>query len=162
MDTLRGIALSGDEFKKSFHQFYKPKASYTWDTGFAVGRYLAGLKDGILWGIRCGHCGTTRIPPRSFCSECFKPIYEWVELKDTGRVNTFSISYITWDVKRVETPTLPAVIDIDGTSPASGILHILDEVDPKDVKIGMRVKAVWKPLNEREGAITDIRYWKPY
>jgi hypothetical protein len=29
------------------------------------------------------------------------------------------------------------------------------------LKIGMRVKAVWKPEQEREGAITDIRHWKP-
>jgi uncharacterized OB-fold protein len=29
------------------------------------------------------------------------------------------------------------------------------------VKIGMRVQAVWKPENEREGAITDILYFKP-
>lgn len=162
METLRGKALSGDEFKKSFNQLYKPKASYSWDTGFAIGKYLSGLKDGKLFGIRCESCGTTRIPPRSFCSDCFKPIYNWIELKDTGRINTFSISYITWDVKRVETPTLPAVIDIDGTNPTCGILHILDEVNPKEVKIGMRVKAVWKSKDEREGAITDIRFWRPY
>jgi uncharacterized OB-fold protein len=42
-----------------------------------------------------------------------------------------------------------------------GILHLLSEVDPKEVKIGMKVKAVWKPAEEREGAITDIKYFKP-
>jgi hypothetical protein len=25
----------------------------------------------------------------------------------------------------------------------------------------MRVQAVWKSPDEREGAITDIKYWKP-
>jgi uncharacterized OB-fold protein len=25
----------------------------------------------------------------------------------------------------------------------------------------MKVKAVWKPAEEREGAITDIKYFKP-
>jgi len=28
---------------------------------------------------------------------------------------------------------------------------MLKEVDPKDVSIGMRVKAVWKPAEERTG-----------
>jgi uncharacterized OB-fold protein len=31
----------------------------------------------------------------------------------------------------------------------------------QEIKIGMKVKAVWKDPKEREGAITDIRYFKP-
>ncbi|MCI0530723.1 MAG: DNA-binding protein, partial [candidate division Zixibacteria bacterium] len=58
-------------------------------------------------------------------------------------------------------PQMPAVIEIDGTSKTKGILHMLGEVNPKDVKIGMKVKAVWKFPREREGAITDIKYFKP-
>jgi hypothetical protein len=86
---------------------------------------------------------------------------QWVYLQDTGVVNTFSLCYVTWDMMRVKEPLIPAVIEIDGASPGMGILHLLSEVDPKEVKIGMRVKAVWKPAEEREGAITDIKYFKP-
>jgi uncharacterized OB-fold protein len=39
---------------------------------------------------------------------------------------------------------------------------MLDEVDPEQVHIGMRVKAVWKPPEEREGSVTDILYFKPF
>jgi hypothetical protein len=56
---------------------------------------------------------------------------------------------------------MPAVIAIDGASPGMGILHLLGEVAPKAVTIGMRVQAVWKPVAEREGSITDIRYFRP-
>ena len=57
---------------------------------------------------------------------------------------------------------------LDGASELSqtstimgGIMHKLGEVDPDAVKIGMRVQAVWKPEEEREGSITDILYFKP-
>ena len=53
------------------------------------------------------------------------------------------------------------MIEIDGATPGHGIMHMIGEVDPADVKVGMKVKAVWKPEEEREGAITDIKYWKP-
>jgi uncharacterized protein len=53
------------------------------------------------------------------------------------------------------------VIEIDGASPLHGIMHKLGEVDPKKVKVGMKVKAVWLPPEERQGAITDIAYFKP-
>jgi uncharacterized OB-fold protein len=101
------------------------------------------------------------VPPRVFCEWCFHPMDEWVELEDHGVVNTFSITYVRWDMVRVEQPLIPAVIEIAGASKGMGILHLLGEVDPKAVKIGMKVKAVWKPVKERSGAITDIRYFKP-
>jgi hypothetical protein len=94
---------------------------------------------------------------------------EYIPVKDTGTVNTFSLCYVTWDVQRIKEPEMPAVIMLDGASkigPASvimgGIMHKLGEVDPDAVKIGMRVKAVWKEPAEREGAITDILYFKPF
>lgn len=87
---------------------------------------------------------------------------EFIPLSDTGIVNTFSLCYVTWDVKRIENPEIPAVIEIDGASPLHGIMHMLGEVEPEDVYIGMRVQAVWKPAQDREGSITDILYFKPY
>jgi hypothetical protein len=95
------------------------------------------------------------------CEWCYRPIDSYVPLKDTGKVNTFSLCYVTWDVQRVTQPEIPAVIEIDGASPLHGIMHKLGEVDPKDVTIGMHVQAVWKPAEERTGAITDILYFKP-
>jgi uncharacterized OB-fold protein len=62
---------------------------------------------------------------------------------------------------RLTEPEIPAVIDLDGASKGMGILHKLGEVDPKLVKVGLKVKAVWKPAAERTGSITDIAYFKP-
>jgi uncharacterized OB-fold protein len=64
-------------------------------------------------------------------------------------------------MKRVKEPEIPIVVEIDGASPLHGILHKLSEVKPEDVHIGMKVQAVWKPPKKREGAITDILYFKP-
>jgi uncharacterized OB-fold protein len=52
------------------------------------------------------------------------------------------------------------VIEIDGTDKA-GLLHILGEIKPDAIRIGMKVKAVWKQPSERTGSITDIHYFKP-
>jgi uncharacterized OB-fold protein len=96
-----------------------------------------------------------------FCERCFRPTDEWVYLKDTGTVNTFSLCYVSWDVRRLKTPEIPAVIEIDGASPGMGILHLIRKVKPKEVRVGMRVAAVWKKAAERTGSITDIDFWKP-
>lgn len=134
---------------------------FSWDTGIAIGRYLAGLKEGIILGSHCNHCRKTVVPPRIVCEWCFHPMDKFVPLEDTGTVNTFSLCFVTWDVQRIKDPETPAVIDIDGASPLHGILHKLGEVNPEEITIGMRVKAVWKSAADREGAITDILYFKP-
>jgi len=138
-----------------------PNARYAWDAGVAIGRFLQELKAGRLIGTRCPGCRRVMVPPRMFCEHCFLPADEFVPLQDTGTVITYSLCYVTWDMVRIEEPQIPAVIAIDGASPGMGIMHLLGEVDPKAVEIGMPVKAVWKPEEEREGAITDILYFKP-
>ena len=163
IESFRGVYLQESDFEKKTILFneWNPNAQYAWDAGVAIGRYLAELKEGRLIGVHCRQCRRTVIPPRNFCEWCFRPMDDWIALPDTGTVNTFSLCYVTWDMKRVEEPEISAVIDIDGTKPLVGIMHLLGEVAPDHVKIGMKVKAVWKPSKEREGAITDIKYFRP-
>ncbi len=163
IESFPGTPLSQPDFDESkiLTTHWRPKLDYGWDAGVAVSRYLAELKNGRLIGIKCPRCRRVVIPPRVVCEWCWEPMSEWVYLDDTGTVNTFSICYIRWDASRGKEPQIPAVIEIDGASKGVGILHLLDEVNPDDVRIGMKVRAVWKPAHERTGSITDIRYFKP-
>lgn len=161
--NLRGTPLESADFKKGkvFTTSYVPRLRYAWDTGVAIGRYLEELKNGRLIARRCHHCQRNLIPPRMFCERCFRPTDEWVYVKDTGTVNTFSLSYVSWDVQRLKQPEIPAVIEIDGAAPGAGIMHVLGRVNPKAVRVGMRVRAVWRPAEDRTGSITDILFFEP-
>jgi uncharacterized OB-fold protein len=161
--VLRGTGLGNEDFKEGrvCTTTGAPDARYAWDTGVGIGRYLAGLKEGVLWGTRFPCCKRTVIPPRVFCERCFREGAAWVRLRDTGTVNTFSLCNVTWDMRKVEPPLIPAVIEIDGASPGCGILHLVSDVEPKAVRVGMKVRACWKPAAQREGAITDILYFRP-
>jgi uncharacterized OB-fold protein len=163
IEKFPGVYLKESDFTEGKILFteWDPNAQYAWDAGIAIGRYLRELKAGRLYGTRCNKCNRTVVPPRNFCEWCFRPMDDWVALPDTGTVNTFSLCYVTWDMRYLTDPEIPAVIDIDGTQPAMGIMHMLGEVDPQQVEIGMKVQAVWKPAEEREGSILDIRYFKP-
>ena len=158
-----GKEIEGSDLaaNKYLHTAYETELRYSWTSGVAISRYLRGLKDGQLWARKCNGCARTLIPPRMYCEECFRPTDEWVQVQDSGTVNTFSISYVNVDASRRAEPVLVAVIEIDGASPGIGILHVLGEVAPGEIRVGMKVEAVWKPEAERTGAITDIRYFKP-
>jgi uncharacterized OB-fold protein len=155
------VYLTDEEFQSGIAVDFKVDARYAWDAGMAIGGYLDGLKEGKILGRVCHGCHRTLVPPRMFCERCFRPTDDWVQVKDTGTVNTFSLAYITWDMRDLTDPDIPAVIDLDGASPGIGIMHKLGAVDPEAVHTGMRVRAVWKPPAQREGSILDIAYWEP-
>jgi len=157
------VYLRHDDFEEGrvLFETWDPNAQYAWDAGVAIGRYLRELKAGRLIGRSCPNCNRILIPPRMVCESCFRPTDKWVSLEDTGTVLTFSRCYVTWDMVKLEDPEIPAVIEIDGASPGMGIMHVLGEVDPDAVEIGMRVQAVWKPPTERTGSVTDIAYFRP-
>ncbi|MBI2533834.1 MAG: Zn-ribbon domain-containing OB-fold protein [Deltaproteobacteria bacterium] len=146
---------------KIFTESYAPKLRYRWDAGEAIGRYLEELKHGRLIARSCGQCARVMIPPRMFCECCFHSTDQWVYVKDTGKILTFSLCYVSWDVKRLKQPEIPAVIEIDGASPGMGILHVVKKIAPGKVGVGMAVRAVWKPKSKRVGSVTDIAYWEP-
>jgi uncharacterized OB-fold protein len=168
-----GLKESDFSGKKVLFTEWTPNAEYAWDEGMAIGRYLAELKKGRLIGVHCSQCNRTVIPPRVFCEWCWRPMDDWVYLPDTGTIHTFSLCYVTWDMIELTVPQISAVIEIDGTHPSVGIMHLLGEVDPAAIqarqkgadpaglRIGMKVRAVWKPAKKRTGSILDIRYFKP-
>ena len=135
---------------------------YSWASGVAISRFLAELKNGRIIARKCNKCERTLVPPRMFCEDCFRDTDEWVYVKDTGVVNTYSISHVAADASRIKEPLFVAVINFDGATEGMGFLHLLGEIaSEKEISVGMKVQAVWKPADERIGSILDIRYFKP-
>jgi acetyl-CoA C-acetyltransferase len=157
----RATALSDAEFRSAVGAVdQRLDARYEWDAGEAVGTFLEGLREQRILATTCSSCGRTLVPPRMFCERCFRPTDGWAEVPKTGSVQTFSICHVTWDMRPLEEPIVPAVIRLDGTSDG-GFLHLLGEVPPDDVRAGLRVEAVWRPPAERTGSILDIAYFRP-
>ncbi len=158
----REISSKAIESGEVLTKTYSTDLKYSWASGVAVGRFLSELKNGKIIARKCNKCKRILVPPRIFCEDCFRTTDEWVYTKDTGTVNTYSISHVAADASRIKEPLYVAVINIDGASPLMGFLHLLGEITSgKDIKIGMKVQAVWKPESERVGSILDIKYFKP-
>ncbi len=141
---------------------YATDLKYSWASGIAISRYLIELKKGKIIARKCNECERILVPPRMFCEDCFRDTDAWIYVKDTGTVNTYSIAHVGTDASRLKEPLYVAVINIDGASQGMGFLHLIGEIQSeKQIKIGMKVEAVWKPESERTGSILDIKYFRP-
>ncbi len=103
--------------------------------------YLRGLAERRLLGQRCGVCGQVYVPPRGTCPADGVPTHEEVELSESGTVTTFCIVNVGYPGQRVTPPYVAAAILLDGADIAFG--HLVLGCDPSEVRMGMRVRAVW-------------------
>ncbi len=103
--------------------------------------YLRGLAEGRLLGQRCGVCGQVYIPPRGTCPADGVPTHDEVELPDSGTITSFCIVNVGYPGQRVTPPYVAAAVLLDRADIA--FQHLILGCDPGDVRMGMRVRAVW-------------------
>jgi uncharacterized protein len=122
-------------------------------------RYLRGLQEGRIIGQRCAVCGKVYVPPRGACPVDGVPTTTDVELPDRGIVTTFCIVNVPFHGQRVPSPYVAAQVLLDGADIA--FQHLILECDPDDVRMGMRVEAVWKPREEWGTTAENIDHFRP-
>jgi uncharacterized protein len=110
--------------------------------------YLLALAEGRLIGQRCPVCGKVYLPPRGACPVDGVPTEEEVELPDTGLVTTFCVVNVPFLGQQFPSPYVAASVLIDGADIA--FQHLILGCPPDEVRMGMRVRAVWKPREERD------------
>jgi uncharacterized OB-fold protein len=127
---------------------------YTAGTGGQI--FFHALKtQGKLIATRCRPCEQVYLPARSFCERCFAELTEQVEVKRTGRLVSYTISYVDHDGARLRRPLALGLVQLEGATTL--MLHYLLSVDdPTEVKIGCKVETVIKPKAKRIGSILDI------
>jgi uncharacterized OB-fold protein len=103
--------------------------------------YLRGLAGRRLLGQRCGVCGQVYVPPRGTCPVDGVPTREEVELPETGTVTTFCVVNVAYPGQRVTPPYVAAAVLLDGADIA--FQHLVLGCEPGEVRMGLRVRAVW-------------------
>jgi len=122
-------------------------------------RFLRGLADGRLLGERCLVCGKVYIPPRGACPTDGVPTTDEVELPDVGTVTTFCVVNVPYPGQRVAPPYVTAAILLDGAD--IPIQHLILGCEASEVRMGMRVTAVWKPRDEWGTTPENIDHFRP-
>jgi len=122
------------------------RLSYDHTVSAGESAYLMALAQGRLIGQRCPACGKVYLPPRGACPIDGVPTQTEVELTDTGIVTTFCVVNVPFQGQTFPCPYVAASVLIDGADIA--FQHLILGCPPEEVRMGMRVRAVWKPREE--------------
>ena len=121
--------------------------------------FLRGLADGRLLAQRCPACGKVYIPPRGACPTDGVPTAGEVELPDQGVVTTFCVVNVDYPGQRVAAPFVAAAVLLDGAD--IPFQHLILGCDPAEVRMGMRVRGVWKPRDQWGTTWENIDHFEP-
>jgi uncharacterized OB-fold protein len=121
--------------------------------------FFRGLADGRILGQRCPVCQKVYVPPRSACPVDGVPTVEEIELGDIGTVTTFCIVNVPFLGQKIQPPYVSAYILLDGADIA--LQHLILDIPADEVRMGLRVKAVWRPREEWGTTIENISHFAP-
>jgi uncharacterized protein len=121
--------------------------------------FYRGLEEGRIIGQRCPVCRKVYVPPRSACPVDGVATTDEVELSDRGTVTTFCIVNVPFLGQRITPPYVSAYVLLDGADIA--FLHLILDIPAEEVRMGMRVEAVWKPREEWGTTIENISHFRP-
>ena len=121
--------------------------------------YLRAIAEGKLLGARTGETGKVYFPPHGADPATGLPTTEFVELPDKGTVTTYAIINIPFQGQRIKPPYVAAYVLLDGAD--IPFLHLVADIDAHEVRMGMRVEAVWRPRDEWDFGIDNIEYFRP-
>jgi len=137
------------------------QADYFYPSGIAGDKFFKHLmQNDTFLATRCMKCDKVFFPPRLYCEDCFEEIPEnnWMEVPAAGAVRLFTVATINAHGEKMEEPKVIALIDIDKTD--SAMLGIINTKDLKRDYCGVKVKAVFRPTEKREGTLKDILHFE--
>jgi hypothetical protein len=145
--------MPDDDVLSALHVLEYP---YTRSTGPVIGRFLTGLREGRIEGIRTPD-GRVLVPPTEYDPLTGAALSEWIDVGTAGTVTTWTWLEIPRANNPLGRPFAWALILLDGAD--TPMLHAVDAGSESAMRTGMRVRARWRV--ERRGHITDIECFEP-
>lgn len=94
---------------------------------------------------KCATCGHMSFPPRLVCPNCRGKSFESVALKNEGRLLTYTVVRVASEKFSKEAPFAVGIVELnDGVKLTAQIA----DVDFEELKIGQRVKIVFRKVQE--------------
>jgi uncharacterized protein len=129
---------------------------YRRSVGPVLGRFLAGLRDGRIEGVRAQD-GRVIVPPQEHDPATAEPLTEWVPIGPGGVVVTWAWIAEPLRNQPLDRPFAWALVRLDGAD--TPMLHAVDAGVEDAMRTGMRVRVRWRA--ERVGDIRDIECFAP-
>jgi uncharacterized OB-fold protein len=135
------------------------RLDYVFTAGVAMSKNLHGYEVGKFIGQRCPKCKKVYVPSRGSCPTDGVATDEIVELPNTGTMTTYCIVNVPFAGQSIEIPYICGQILLDGAN--LSFMGLIQEIPTDEIRMGMRVEAVWAPPEEWGPTLASVKYFRP-
>ena len=126
-----------------------------------LNRFVDRLLDGHIIGHRCPKCARVYVPPKGYCPLDVVPTTDAdeVEVADHGIMTGFTIvTPVAYYGQEATEPFVYASVLLGGADTPLGGQDIIG-IPHDQLRMGLRVRAIWKPKGERRVEGISNRGW---
>ncbi|CAN5603215.1 hypothetical protein BH10ACT1_BH10ACT1_27970 [soil metagenome] len=135
------------------------RLDYEFTAGDASSRFLRGITQKKIIGQKATAESRVYVPPRGADPELGATTPIEVEVAQVGTVTSFCMVNVAFYGSVMELPYTSALILLDGAD--LSIMHLIQEIPADQVRIGMRVEAVWRDDADMEPTMESIKWFRP-
>lgn len=125
---------------------------------FTIEQFYKFVSKRKLMAAKCKKCGTMLLPPRPMCTKCFSSDLEWVELKNKGKLLTYTVIHVS--PKQFES-LIPYAVGIVKLEDGPKLPGMIQGVEPEKISVGMNLKVDFDTTIPSEWPTWPRYFFKP-
>jgi hypothetical protein len=125
---------------------------------FTIEQFYRFIGERKLMAAKCKKCGTTLLPPRPMCTKCFSSDLEWVELKNKGKLLTYTVIHVS--SKQFES-LIPYAVGIVKLEDGPKLPGMIQDVEPEKISVGMSLEVDFDTTIPSEWPTWPRYFFKP-
>lgn len=126
---------------------------------FTIEQFYKFVSERRLMAARCEECGVMLLPPRPMCTKCFSSHMEWVELKNNGKLLTYTVIHISPKQFESIAPYAVGIVRLEDGPKLPGIIR---DVQLEGISVGMSLKVGFDTTKPREWPVWPRYFFKPH
>ena len=111
-----------------------------------------------LMAAKCRKCGSLNAPPRPLCKQCFGNDFDWVELRNKGKLLTYTVIHVS--PKQFE-PLIPYAVGVVRLEDGVQLPGMIRGVDPDKLRVGMDLTVDFDTTLPAQWPTWPRYYFKP-
>ncbi len=125
---------------------------------FTIEQFYKFVSERKLMAAKCKKCGTMLLPPRPMCTKCFSSDLEWVELKNKGKLLTYTVIHVS--PKQFES-LIPYAVGIVKLEDGPKLPGMIQGVEPEKISVGISLEVDFDTTIPSEWPTWPRYFFKP-
>ncbi|TET18843.1 Zn-ribbon domain-containing OB-fold protein [Candidatus Bathyarchaeota archaeon] len=125
---------------------------------FTIEQFYKFVSERKLMAAKCKKCGTMLLPPRPMCTKCFSSDLEWVELRNKGKLLTYTVIHVSSKQFESLIPYAVGIVELEDGPKLPGMIQ---DVEPEKISVGMSLEVDFDTTIPSEWPTWPRYFFKP-